>query len=92
MGNPTGNPNTDGTIFAVILIAAFLILAAIFLPISADWKLCLGLAGFSIILFLVAGALYKSFWIFGIIVFLLALVAAGFSVHFFSVAANALIK
>ncbi|MGA9048603.1 MAG: hypothetical protein WB588_06375, partial [Dehalococcoidia bacterium] len=61
-------------------------------PVSTDWKWCLGLAGFSIILFLLAAAIFKYAQVFGIIVFLLALVAGGFALHFFSVAANALAK
>lgn len=83
MGN-----ETSGIILALGLIALLLILAAIFLPIPVDWKLFCGFAGLAIILFMIAGAIFSSSWIVGLIVVLLALAAGGVAVNFFLKAAN----
>lgn len=83
-----GNTGSGGPIIAVGIIGIFMILAAIFLPVPTEWKQFFGTAGMSVILFLVAGALWQGAVLLSVIVFLLALGASGSAVYLFQKAAD----
>ena len=78
----------DNPIFALGLVAIVIILIGILLPIGPSLKWFFGLAGISIILFLVSGVVFGTNPIVGGVIFLLALIVGGFALKNFSSATN----
>jgi hypothetical protein len=68
-----------GGIVGVGVIAILLIICGAILPLSADWKWALVLAGIGILLALVGGALFKSSLLAAVIVWGLAVIAFSFA-------------
>lgn len=83
-----------GTVIAVGVVAIFMIIFAIFLPIPTDYRLfvgffggCLLLLDGCILLLLAAGVIFQKSWIVATLVGILTVVAGGAAVYFFIKAA-----
>jgi hypothetical protein len=77
------NNNPYGIVVAVGLVAILLIIMGSIFPFSSDQKTGLVLVGISMLLFLVAGAVFGGSWQIGLAIGGVAFIIFAFSVHSF---------